>query len=96
MACIVESCLDSIAEGYSFSVSDRREERETVLGVFGGIKRELLVRAFSALLFVPFAFMLCIFLLYFGRIQQYDFGNFGSSGGTIYPAAESLFDQLRQ
>jgi hypothetical protein len=96
MACIVEGRFHAIAEGYSFSVSDRREEREAGFSVDCGIKRGLGVWAFSALLFVPFAFMLCIFLLYFGRIQQYDFGNFGSSSGTIYPAAESLFDQLRQ
>jgi hypothetical protein len=96
VAGIIESGLDAVAERDSLSVLDRREERETSLSVFGSIKRDFGIRTFSALLFVSFAFMRGVFFLYLGGIQKNNPGKVGGSGGAIYPAIETFFNEFGQ
>jgi hypothetical protein len=66
VACIIERGFDAVTEGHGFSIFDRREKRETSLSIFDSIKRDFRIGAFSALLSVPFAFILSVFFLYFG------------------------------
>jgi hypothetical protein len=93
---IIESGFDAITEEYGLSVFDRREKGETGLSILGSIKWGLGIGTFSALLFVPFAFILSVLFLYLGWIQKNNPGELGGSGVTIYPAFETFFNKFRQ
>jgi hypothetical protein len=96
MTCIIEHYLDFISEIHNLSVWHRLEVVKTCLDVFCGVERYFGIWAFSALLFVAIAFMLGVLFLNLGGVQQNNFRELGGGLGAIYPAGESIANQLRQ
>src|SRR3990170_854013 len=96
MACFTKGRFDPRRDLDCFIIFDRREVRECILGIAGGIKGVIWIRAFSAFLFVSLAFVPGVFFLDFCRIEQNDPGNLGGCVGAVYLAFESVSDEFGQ
>jgi hypothetical protein len=96
MAGVAESNTDAAGDTDWLSVIDGLEMGEDGLGILSGIERHFGERPFSALRFVAFAFVLGVFFLQLGAIEQDDSGYLGGGLGAEDSALESLAYQLGQ
>jgi len=93
---IMETYLYILIELDALFVFHGQEVRETGFGISDGIERLLRKAPLAPFLLVSLGFVLGVFFLYLGRIQQNYPRYFRCGGGAIYPAPESVPHQFRQ